>query len=394
LPFGLSHVLVASQIAISLLLVASAGLFVRTLGNLHSVALGFNRENMLVFSLNANQAGYKDAALKGLYAGLHGRFQSLPGVLGATLTDMPLAAGSSHGTGVAIPGIPKTEHPGTSKTQVGPAFFETMQIPLLAGRAIDARDREGAQRVAVVNEVFAKKYFPQGSPVGRHFGLGGGKDPVDVEIVGLAKSALYNSVKREVPPVAFLSYLQSGKDTPLERAYFELRTAGDPLALVGTIRRIVHEVAPLVPVAEINTQAQYIDQTIIQERTFAQLCSCFGILALVMACVGLYGTMAYAVARRTSEIGIRMALGAQQRRVVWMVLREVCAVSAVGLVIGFGMVWETTEFLKSFLFGLKPNDPLVLTASVVILTAAAMLAGYAPARRASRIDPVVALRHE
>ena len=148
--------------------------------------------------------------------------------------------------------------------------------------------------------------------------------------------------------------------------YFELRTAGDPLALVGTIRRIVHEVAPLVPVAEISTQAQRIDQTIIQERTFAQLCSCFGILALVMACVGLYGTMAYGVAGRTSEIGIRMALGAQQRRVVWMVLREVCAVSAVGLAIGFAMVWETTEFLKSYLFGLKPNDPLVLTASVAI----------------------------
>jgi macrolide transport system ATP-binding/permease protein len=297
---------------------------------------------------------------------------------------------------VTIPGLSVTggKRQSTAYTQVGPAFFETMQIPILLGRAIGDRDREGLSTVAVVNEVFAKKYFPQGSPVGRHFTLGGGKQAEDVEIVGLAKTARYNSLKREIPPVAYTSYLQSGRNLSIERMFFELRTAGDPLALASTVRRIVHETAPQVPVADIATQSRRIDETIVQERTFAQLCTTFGLLALVMACVGLYGSMAYAVARRTSEIGIRMALGAARRRIVWMVLREVLVLAAVGLAIGFATVWETTAFLRSFLFGLKPTDPLALGASVVILSACALLAGYAPAWRASRIDPMAALRHE
>jgi macrolide transport system ATP-binding/permease protein len=396
IPFGLSHVLVVSQIAISLLLVAAAGLFVRTLANLHSVNLGFNSENLLTFSLNGAQAGYKGDALKNLYADLQRRFQSLPGIRGATLTDMPMVANSSSTTGVTIPGLSVTggKRQSTAYTQVGPAFFETMQIPILLGRAIGDRDREGLSTVAVVNEVFAKKYFPQGSPVGRHFTLGGGKQAEDVEIVGLAKTARYNSLKREIPPVAYTSYLQSGRNLSIERMFFELRTAGDPLALASTVRRIVHETAPQVPVADIATQSRRIDETIVQERTFAQLCTAFGLLALVMACVGLYGSMAYTVARRTSEIGIRMALGAARRRIVWMVLREVLVLAAVGLAIGFATVWETTAFLRSFLFGLKPTDPLSLGASVVILSACALLAGYAPAWRASRIDPMAALRHE
>jgi ABC-type antimicrobial peptide transport system permease subunit len=176
--------------------------------------------------------------------------------------------------------------------------------------------------------------------------------------------------------------------------YFELRTAGDALALTSTVRRIVREMGPRVPVADITTQSRIIDATIVQERTFANLCTCFGSLALLMACVGLYATMAYAVTRRTSEIGIRMALGAQRRRIVWMVLREVLTLAAVGLAVGFTAVWETTAFLQSFLFGLKPNDPLALTAAVSILIVCAFLAGYAPAWRASRIDPMVALRQE
>jgi macrolide transport system ATP-binding/permease protein len=392
IPFSLSHVLVVSQIAISLLIVAAAGLFVRTLENLHAVNIGFNRENVLVFNLNAAQAGYKDAALRSFYLDLQHRFRSLPGVRGATMTDMPMVSNWSSGTGVTIPGLPKTEGRGThtSVTQVGPTFFETMEIPILAGRAVGERDREGEQTVAVVNEVFAKKYFPGGAPIGRHFGLG----QVDVEIAGMARTARYNSLKGEIPPVVYLSYLQAPKKRPIEMMFYELRTAGDPLALGTTVRRMVHEVGPQVPVADMTTQARRIDSTIAQERTFAELCTCFGVLALLTACVGLYGAMAYAVTRRTSEIGIRMALGAARRRIVWMVLREVLALAGVGLAIGFGAVWETTAFLKSFLFGLKPNDPLVLGGAVAILIACALAAGYAPAWRASRIDPMAALRHE
>ncbi len=395
IPFGLSHVLVVTQIAISLLLVAAAGLFVRTLANLHSVNLGFNRENVLLFGVNGDLAGYKDAALKNFYSELHRRFISIPGVRNATMTHMPLVANSTSTTTVKIPGFPETggKETDTAIVQIGPDFFETMQIPILLGRSVDQRDHEGAQTTAVVNEVFANKYFPGVSPIGRHFGFGG-KDSVDIEIVGLAKTTRYNSLTQEIPPVTYFSYLQAGKRPPLRQMYFELRTLGDPMSLANTVRKIVHEVGPQVPVAEITTQSRQIDETIVQERTFADLCTCFGLLALVMACVGLYGTMAYAVTRRTSEIGIRMALGAARWRILWMVLRQVLILGGVGLLIGSVAVWETTTFLKSFLFGLKPNDPLTLACAGALLVGCAILAGYAPAWRASRIDPMTALRHE
>ena len=398
IPFGLSHALVVSQIAISLVLVVAAGLFVRTLVNLHSVNLGFNAENVLVFHLNASQAGYKDGAIKRFYADLQQRLQTIPGVSGATSSDMPLVGGWTSSTGVTIPGMAKPPEgkrgPSSSIARVGATFFETMQIPILIGRAIDYRDVEGAPTVGVVNQVFAEKYFPGENPVGRHFSLGGAADGGDIEIVGVAKTARYNSLKREIPPVTYTSWLQAPKDHRLQEMFFEVRTAGDPLALGNTVRQIVRELGPQVPLADMTTQSRRIDQTILQERTFAQLCTCFGGLALLMACVGLYGTMAYAVARRTSEIGIRMALGAARRGIVWMVLREVIALSAVGMVVGFVAVFEATALVKSLLFGLAPNDPWALGVPVAILIGCALLAGYLPAWRASRIDPMVALRHE
>ncbi len=398
IPFGLSHALVVSQIAISLVLVVAAGWFVRTLANLHAVSLGFNAENVLIFHLNASQAGYKDAAIKRFYDDLQHRLQTIPGVSGATSSDLPLVGGWSGTTGITIPGMAKTpegkRRPSTACAQVGTTFFETMQIPILIGRAIDYRDVEGAPTVGVVNKVFAEKYFPGENPVGRHFNMGSTRDPLDIEIVGVAKTARYSSLKLEVPPVTYTSWPQAPKNHRLQEMFFEVRTAGDPLALGNTVRQIVRELGPQVPLAEMTTQSRQIDQTILQERTFAQLCTCFGGLALLMACVGLYGTMAYAVARRTSEIGIRMALGAARRGIVWMVLREVIALSAAGLVVGFGAVFEVTALVKSLLFGLAPNDPWALGVPVAILIGCALLAGYVPAWRASRIDPMAALRHE
>jgi predicted permease len=396
--FGLSQVLVVTQIGISLLLVVAAGLFVRTISNLHSVNLGFNAENILIFTLDATQAGYKDASLKQFYKELEQRFQAIPGVRSATSSDMPLVGGWSSSTSITVPGIPQPPEgqrgPNTSHALVGSTFFETMEIPIVSGRAIDKRDVEGAPTAAVVNQVFAEKYFHGQNPVGRHFGLGGKTNAVDIEIVGVARTARYNSLKREIPPVTYMAWIQAPKSRQLQQMIFELRATGNPLALANTVRQIVHEVGPQVPVADMTTQSRRIDQTISQERTFAQLCACFGALALLMACVGLYGTMAYAVARRTGEIGIRMALGATRRRVVWMILREVAGLSAFGLLAGLAAAYQTTAFLKSFLFGVKPNDPLAIGASVAILLACALLAGYLPAFRASRIDPMVALRNE
>ncbi|MGD0302628.1 MAG: ABC transporter permease, partial [Bryobacteraceae bacterium] len=360
--FGLGQVLVTAQIALSLVLVVGAGLFVRTVANLHSVNLGFNRENLLLFSLNARQAGYKDAALANLYGDLLSRFQRIPGVTSAGLSQFPLVASFWNSSDIHIPGVALPEGEETSVSNVDPGFLPTMQIPILKGRGLDERDLT-SPRVAVVNEVFVKKFFPNVSPLGRRFGLD--KGPVDIEIVGVARTSLYNSVKeKETPPLAYVPYTQSLEG--LNRVFFELRAAGDPLALVPAVRRIVHDASPNVPVTEVKTQAAQIDQMISQERTFAELCSGFAALALGIACVGLYGTMAYTVARRTSAIGIRMALGAVRGQIVGMVMREVLVVAAVGVMAGLGAAWGTTRFVESYLFGMKQHDPAVLVGAVLV----------------------------
>jgi predicted permease len=389
--FGLSHALVAGQIALSLLLVVAAGLFVRTLAKLHSVSIGFNTENLLVFNLNAGQAGYDETRGARFYESLRQRFASIPGVLAATMSDIPLVAGSAGSNGIRLPGTPAPRD--TSIALVGPSFFDTMQIPILLGRPIGERDKANAPRTVVVNEVFAKKFFPGRSPISQHFTVEN-KTSIDVQIVGVARNSRYSSLTGEIPPVAYLPWSQEPPGWIIGGMYYEIRTPGDPLAFANTVRQIVHQVNSRLPVADLTTQVRYIDSTIAQERTFADLCTCFGLLALLIACVGLYGTMAYAVARRTNEIGIRIALGAQRGRVIWMLLREVLALSLTGLAIGLSVAWEASQFVASFLFGVHPNDLLVFGLSTMTLLTCAVAAGYAPAWRASRIDPMEALRHE
>ncbi len=217
--------------------------------------------------------------------------------------------------------------------------------------------------------------------------------PVVFEIVGVAATARYGGLKYEIPPVVYVPYAQVPAPQ-LRQMTYALRTDGDPLRYVGVVRQIVHEADGRVPVTNLKTQAADIDQTINQEIVFARLCSAFAILALVIACVGLYATMAYAVARRTSEIGLRMTLGAGRGVVIWMVLREVCVLAAVGLAIGVPTAIGTSRLIESLLFDMKPNDPHALALATAILLSAALLAGYGPARRASRVDPMIALRHE
>jgi len=393
---GLSQFLVVAQIALSLLLVLGAVIFVRTLANLHSVEIGFNQEHLLTFSLNASQAGYKDAALNTFYIRMDDKFRGLPGVRAATVADMPLVANWSSSTNVILPGAPKQEGRYGSRPSlisVSPTFFETMELPILLGRSIGPHDVEGAPLAAVVNEVFAKRFFPNQNPIGQHFRLGDSKAR-DMTIVGIAKNARYNSLKQSIPPVAYLSYLQGNLKHAPGAMIFELRTAANPLALSETVRKIVHDAAPNVPVTGMMTQTQRIDNTITEERTFANLCVAFAFLALAIACVGLYGTMAYAVSRRTNEIGIRMALGAERRRIIWMVLREVLMLATAGLAIGLLCAWGALSTVKSFVFGMKATDPFAILLAAGILVTALVLAGFAPATRASRIDPLAALRHE
>jgi macrolide transport system ATP-binding/permease protein len=388
---GANRFLIVAQIALSLLLVIAANLFVRTVSNLNSIDLGFNRENILIFSLNARQAGYKDVALARFYADMRDRFRTIPGVRSVGLSDFPLIAHYWSSQDVVIPGAQPREgkRDQTCLLNVDESFLSTMQIPILLGRGIEEHDM-ASPRVAVVTEKFATTFFGKENPVGRMIGIGNPKQPADIEIIGVAKTTHYNSLKEEIPTVVYTPYTQNS----IRQMFFELRTAGDPLALTKTVRQIVDQIGTGVPITNINTQARQIDQTITQERTFADLCTGFAALALLIACVGLYGTMAYAVARRTNEIGIRMALGAERRGIIWMVLREVLALASAGLLIGLAAAWETTHFLAPLLYGTKPNDPQAISLAVAILIAAALAAGYTPAWRASRIDPMTALRHE
>lgn len=395
LPFGLTQMLIVGQIAFSVLLVVAAALFVRTLVKLHSIPIGFNTEKLLVFNLDAKLAGYSDLRGSRFYEDLRQRFGTLPGVRAATMSDIPLVAGPEGANGIIVSGMSALPDHALSANiiVVGPSFFETMQIPLLLGRSVGEQDAAGAPRVVLVNDVFAKKFFAGRDAIGQHFQFED-KPPIDVQIVGVAKNTRYSSVKKEIPPVVFIPWAQAPNGWLNGGMYYELRTLGDPLMLANAVRQVVHQSSPLIPVADVATQVQYINSTIATERTFPDLSAGFGILALLIACVGLYGTMAYAVARRTNEIGVRIALGAQRRTVIWMVQQEVLALSSIGVAIGLSVAWQTARVASSFLFGVRPNDVFVFSFSAAILVLCAFVAGYVPAWRASCIDPMQALRDE
>jgi macrolide transport system ATP-binding/permease protein len=385
-----SHVLVVCQIGISLIMLVAAGLFVRTLANLQSVELGFNRENLLLFQLDARKAGHKDPEVAAFYADLRRRFGTMPGVRSASLSEDGLIEAGT-GLPISLPGAPAGN--GEALLAVGPAFFQTMQIPILAGRDFEERDRPGSQGVAVINAAYAKANFGDRNPLGVHLTLWKDKLPArDMEIVGICGNARYGDLTTDFQPVVFIAYDQ-GYPQP-DQMVFALRTAGDPLRYVSSVREIVRQVDARVPVSEVRTQVADIGHAINQEIIFAELCTGLAILALVIACVGLYGAVAYNVARRTGEIGIRMALGAQRVRVVRMILREVVLLAAGGLAIGMAIALWASKLVKSFLYGLESNDPRTLTLAVATLLGAALLAGFVPAWKASRTDPMTALRHE
>lgn len=390
---SLSQMLVATQIGISLLMLVAAGLFVRTLSNLQSIQLGFNRENVLLFRMNARQAGHRDPEIVTFYSDLQKRFSAIPGVRGASAAHSPLL-GEGTWSGYIVPVGQQRKVP-THILMTAPDFFKTMQIPVVLGRAFDDRDQPGSQAVAVVSEAYVKRNFPDRNPLGQHIVISR-RPPLesrDVEIVGVARNARYGALKGEFRDIAYLPFNQ-GSYVPVEEMTFALRTSGDPLRYINTVRAIVSHADARVPVTDVKTQAAQVDQMMNQEIIFARLCTAFAILALLIACVGLYGTMSYTVARRTGEIGIRMALGAQRGVVVWMVLRQAFVLAVVGLAIGVPTALSISRFVESFLFGVKPNSPVALVSAVAILLSAVLVAGYMPARKASRIDPMTAVRHE
>lgn len=387
---SLSRVLIVAQIGVTLLIVIAAGLFARTLSNLGSIELGFNADNLLTFELNARQAGQKDPAIVNFYTNLQKQFSAIPGVDSVTLAENTLIGTGTTALRVGPEGLKPR---GVRVLVIGTNFFNTMQIPILLGRDIQETDAAGSPMVAIVNQQFARVRFGDKNPLGQHLTLPDRCPKCDIEIVGVSANSLYGDLKGKIDPTVYLPFAQ-GASGPVNEMYFSLRTAGNPLGYVHTVREIVHQADERVPLADVKTERAWIDETINQEITFARLCAAFAFLALAIACVGLYGTMSYNVARRTGEIGIRMALGAQRARVVGMMLREVFVLLAIGLAISLPAALVMSKVVKSFLYGMKPNDPIALCASVLILVIASALAGYVPARRASRIDPIAALRHE
>jgi len=397
---GLGKTLIVAQVALSLLLLVGAGLFVRTLNNLENVHAGFNQRNLLLFGIDPTQVGYQDQRLAGFYQELTRRIEALPGVRSVSMSAMTLVGGGAWIGGFHIPGHkpkadqgvrPQSQEMEAYVNRVGPKFFETVGIPLLAGRGIADGDTATAPKVAVVNKEFARKFLDGGNPVGQHFGFGDAKDAADIEIVGMAADAKYSDLRKDVPATIYAPCFQFKW---LGGVHFEVRTAGDPLQLAPSVRHVAQSMDPNLALYDVRSQVEQINMTLFQERLFARLTSFFGILAALLASIGVYGVMAFAAGKRTREIGIRMALGADRGSILAMVLRETVVLLAIGIVAGIVMALEASRLISTLLFGLKPTDPLTIALAALLMAGAAALAGYVPARRASRVDPMVALRYE
>jgi predicted permease len=381
--------LVVFQICLSLLLLVGAGLFIRTLANLKSADLGFRPERLLLFTLDPPRTRYAGEARKALFSRLAERIDAIPGVQSSTLSQAVLVANSTSTTSFRLPGGNRrpADAGKASINNVGGRFFETMGIPILSGRSLSVRDRGNGLRVAVVNQRFVHKFFPDGEALGKAI-INGNET---YQIVGICGDAKSKDIRTAIPPTFYRPFLQA-KD--LSNMTFEIKTAASEASLMKSVRDLVRSIDKDLPVFDIRTQTEQIDATLSHERLFAALTSSLGLLALILAAVGIYGVMAYAVARRTSEIGVRMALGAQGRQVLAMILGETALLAGVGVVIGIAAAAGLSRFIRSMLYGLQPSDPLTFAGAVLLLLVIALLAGWRPARKASRLDPMVALRHE
>lgn len=393
---GLMKSLVVAQVALSLPLLVGAGLFLRTFERLHNQDLGFNRDRTLEVGIDPRIAGYQPEQLDSLYQALLERANRLPGVRVASLSLYSPMSGTNWSGSISVEGyVPPPKKPaGSQWVWVGPRYVETLGMTLLLGRDIGPRDVRGGPKVAVVNETFVRRYLADQSPIGRRFAMGAAAKSHDIEIVGVVKDFKFNDPRQSVWPVAFLPLVQSEMPSARYAAYLEVRTIGDPASAAGAVHQALHEVDKNLPVTGIKTLRRQVEGSLNRERLVASLSSFFGLLALLLACLGLYGVLAYAVSCRFREIGIRMALGACQANVLRMVLREAFCLVLIGAGIGLLAALAVSRFVSSQLYGLKPSDPLTMVTATLVLTAAAALAGYLPARRASRVDPMATLRAE
>jgi putative ABC transport system permease protein len=386
--------LLVSQIALTAVLLAAAGLFAHSLLNLKTQDLGVRPDHVLEFSISPELNRYTPPQTIALADRIRKNIEPLPGVRSASESEIPMLANSNSSSNITVPGYnaQEDEDMNVDHNAVGPNFLATMGIPLLNGREFSEADSSTSPKVAIINEAMARRFFAGRNPIGLSFGFGGGKDTkLDTEIVGVVKDSKNTDVKTEARPFVFLPYSQS-KDAG--NATFYVRTNQDPVALTVTVRNLIQGFDGSLPVYGVKTLTAQVDEIMFTDRLVTIFSLCLGLLASLLAAVGLYGVMAYVVARRTREIGIRMALGATQKNVAWMILREIIGMLAVGLCVGLIAAYGIGKVVESLLFGVKAGDPVVFLIAAGLLVAVALLAGWLPSRKAANVDPMVALRYE
>jgi predicted permease len=391
----LARGLLVVQVAITLVLLVGAGLFLQTLGNLRRVDVGFDPRNLLLFRINPSLSGYDQAKMRLFYTQLLDRLAGVPGVRGVAMSQPALLSGSLNSTGIYVQGRPaplvrpQDDSHSISRLVISPNFFEVMGIPIVMGRALSDRDTEHAPDVVVINEAAVRKFFPGENPLGKRFG----PNPEwsgQFEVAGVLRDVKYRSVREAAPPTMYVPFRQAR----MASSVFEVRTAGAPAAAVGSIREAARQIDPDVPLIDVSTQLELVEQRFQMEKIFAQAYTLFGGLALLLASIGLFGLMSYNVSRRTNEIGIRMALGAQRRDVLGLVMRESMILVGIGIAAGLAIAIAARRMVTSMLFGLEPGDPGTILAVTAVMITVSGLAGYLPARRASKVDPMVALHYE
>jgi predicted permease len=384
--------LVVSQVALSFVLLFGAGLFYQSLHNLKATESGFRAmDNLITFQLAPALNGYDDERATQFYQGLQERLNTIPGIGSAAQATVPLLAGSEWDSSMTVEGhvAQDGEDMQAFMNMLSPRYFETMGIPVLEGRDFDRRDIRKDSKVAIVNREFAEHFFGSRSAVGRHLGRGDGPDTeLDIEIVGVVENTLYEGPREGVRRQVFIP--NWGK---IDSAFY-VRTSMTSQAAYGVIRNEVKQLDASLPVYEMKTLAAQLDETLLSERLIALLSVGFGLLATLLAMIGLYGVMAFAVARRTKEVGVRIALGARPGAVIWLVMKEVLLLLAIGLAIGVPAGVGLGKFVSSQLYGIEGSTAWIAVSAVIVLVAVASAAGLIPARRAGRTNPILALRYE
>jgi predicted permease len=391
----LPKILVTAQVVLSLVLLVGAGLFLRTLQNLKSMDFGFERHNLLLADLNTKFAGYKTEQLGGLHERILNRLSALPGVRSASLSGgQPISFGSWDSP-IFIDGRKAAPNQDVSTfiNRVSANYFETVGIQLLQGRTISPQDTATSTKSVVVSKSMADYFFPHGDAIGHQFTVGDPSVKGTWQIVGIVRDAKYSTARETPRRMIYLALEQLTEDDHYAFS-LQVRSVGDPAKIANEVRAALAEVDPNIPILGMKTISEQVELSMENERLISQLSSFFSFLALALACIGLYGVMMYNVVRRTNEIGIRIALGAQNKGVLWMVITETLWLLAIGIAIGIPATLATAKVIQSQLFELSPFDPVTISASVVIICAVVLLAAYIPARRAANVDPMVALRYE